>query len=87
MTIEDVKLAEKIFGLDIGALKGKTTRRNPTPVVEDLIAFPKELIQAQQRVTLALDGLTVNTLKFLTTISKNIYYRMAHFVPKNTMEI
>ena len=68
LTIEDVKLAEKIFGSDIRALKGKTIRRKPNPVVEDLIAVPRELIQAKQRVTLAVDGLTVNSLKFVTTI-------------------
>jgi hypothetical protein len=86
VTIEDVKLAKKIFGPDIGALKGKKTRRKPNQVTEDLIAVPRELIQAQQHVTLAVDGLTVNSLKFLSTVSKNIYYRTAHFVPKNNMD-
>ena len=35
VTAEDVNLAEQIFGLDMGALKGKTTRSKPTPVIED----------------------------------------------------
>jgi hypothetical protein len=30
VTLDDVKLAEKFFGPDIGALKGKTTRQKPT---------------------------------------------------------
>eukprot|EP00978_Attheya_sp_CCMP212_P017186 scaffold45596_cov58-Attheya_sp.AAC.9 len=86
ITIEDVKLAEKVFGPDVATLKGKTTRRKLIPVVEDMIPVPRELIQAQQHVTLTMDGLTINSLKFLATISKNLYYRTAHFVPKQMSE-
>ena len=35
VTLEHISTAEQIFGPDIGALKGKTTRRNPQPVVKD----------------------------------------------------
>ena len=35
ITFDDVKIAEKIYGLDIGALKGKTTPTKPVPVVSD----------------------------------------------------
>ena len=31
VTTRDVDLAEKIFGPDLGTLKGKTTRRKPLP--------------------------------------------------------
>jgi hypothetical protein len=87
ITIEDGRLAEKIFGLDVATtLKGKTTRRKPIPVVEDMITVPRELIQAQQHVTLVMDGMTVKSLKFLATISKNLFYRTAHFVPKQKPE-
>ena len=33
VTTKDVDLAEKIFGPDLGTLKGKTTRRKPLPLV------------------------------------------------------
>eukprot|EP00978_Attheya_sp_CCMP212_P016799 scaffold44333_cov30-Attheya_sp.AAC.2 len=90
ITIEDIRLAKKIFGPDVATLKGKTTRRKPMVVIEDAITIPRELVQAQQHVTMAMDGMTVNSLKFLAIISKNLFYRTAHYVeskkPKLYME-
>eukprot|EP00978_Attheya_sp_CCMP212_P005490 scaffold12295_cov58-Attheya_sp.AAC.3 len=59
ITIKDIKLAEKIFGPDVATLKGKTTRHKPLVVIEDAIMIPRELVQAQQHVTVAImDGMT-----------------------------
>eukprot|EP00978_Attheya_sp_CCMP212_P028787 scaffold100331_cov51-Attheya_sp.AAC.9 len=84
ITIEGIKLAEKIFGPDEATLKGKTTRRKPLVVIEDTITIPRELGQAQQHVTMAMDGMRVNSLKFLATISKNLFDRTAHYVVQET---
>ena len=84
VTTEDFKIAEKNFGPDIGALKGKTTRDKPALVVNDQIEIPHELIATQRKVTLCIDGMEVNGLVFLTTISKNLYYHTAQFVPRKT---
>jgi len=86
ITTKDVDLAERIFGTDRGTIKGKTTRRKPIPVVEDMIDIPSELVQVQEDVILTLDGMTVNSLKILTTISKHLYYRTAHYMPSTTAE-
>ena len=80
VTVNGVVLAEKIFGPDIGQRKGKSTRRTPIPVVEDEIEIPCELIRSQQDVTLCIDAMCVNGLWFLTTISRNIYYRTTTYV-------
>ena len=87
MTTKDIELAEKIFGPDIGCLKGKSTRQNALHVVEDEIDIPKELTKSQQDVTLCIDGMKVNGLWFLTTISRNLYYRTAQLVPHQTADV
>jgi Reverse transcriptase (RNA-dependent DNA polymerase) len=86
ITIEDINIAEKIFGPDVGALKGKTTRQKPAPVVNDYVEVPKELIDNHHNVTLCMDGIKINGVPFLTTISRNIMYRTAEWVPNQTPE-
>jgi hypothetical protein len=85
VTTEDIKIAEKIFGLDIKALQGKTTRRRPTPVVNDYIEIPKELVTAQREVTRCMDGMMVNGIALLTTVSRNLQYRTAQYVRHRQM--
>ena len=85
VTVEDIEIAEQIFGTDIGSLKGKTTRMKPIPVVENYITIPQELYAKQQEVVLCIDGIKINGLMFLTTVSKNILYRTAQYVQSKSI--
>jgi hypothetical protein len=86
ITLEDVKLAEQVCGPDIGALKGKTTRKKPIPVVSDHIEIPTELINNHQDISLCMDGMMINALVFLTTILRNTMYRTTEWVPRKTSD-
>eukprot|EP00957_Ditylum_brightwellii_P030673 2324392-Ditylum_brightwellii.AAC.1 len=48
VSTDDVNLANKAFGPDVGAIKGKTTRSSSTPVMNNKIEILKELITVQQ---------------------------------------
>jgi hypothetical protein len=80
VTTEDVNLAVKAFGPDVGDIKGKTTRSHHKPVTSNIVEIPDELLEVQKDVILSMDRMTVNSLKFLTTISHEIFYRTAQYV-------
>eukprot|EP00957_Ditylum_brightwellii_P090817 6915405-Ditylum_brightwellii.AAC.1 len=43
ITVDDVKNTDFLFGPDVGALKGKTTRTSPDLVVSNYIDIPPDL--------------------------------------------
>ena len=54
VTIEDIKLCEKIYGRSIPSLKGKTVRRPPKITVNDYLKIPKELKLSNYVLTLCI---------------------------------
>eukprot|EP00980_Cylindrotheca_fusiformis_P016549 scaffold4962_cov112-Cylindrotheca_fusiformis.AAC.3 len=76
ITIEDVKLAEKIFGPDISTIKGKSTRPRPQAVIDDYIEIPEELTMHHQDLVMCMDIMFINQCAFLTTIDKSVQFRM-----------
>ena len=80
VTTKDVQLAEKIFGKDIGALKGKTTRQQPDHVINSMIEIPRILNKSQQNVTVCIDGMKVSGLSFLMMIAQNLYYQTPQYI-------
>jgi hypothetical protein len=75
VTTHDIEMAEKIFGPDISALKGKIILKKSIPVVDDVIDIPRELIASQYAIRLCIGIMNVNGLNFITTISKYLHYR------------
>jgi hypothetical protein len=45
------------------------------------IEIQEGMISLHKDVTLAIDGVTINSLKFLSMISRDIYYRTIHYMP------
>ena len=76
VTTKDVNVAEKIFGPDIGALKGRTTRLRPSVVREDKIKVPEELVAERNDIVYCMDIFYVNGMTMLCGIDKTIRYRI-----------
>ena len=69
---DDIANANKIFGMDLATIRGKTVRRCPKRVITDYLNIPRMLVDANQRVTLAADVMFVNSVPFLVSVSRNI---------------
>ena len=62
----------EIWGKDISALKGKTTRSKQTHVAGDLVKIPREYKLLQKSVFITADIFLVNGAPFFITLSRNI---------------
>jgi hypothetical protein len=74
VTVQDVDASNKIWGKNIAALKGKTTRTKPIHVARDFIKVPKELLQLHKEVFLTCDIFFVNKVPFFITLSRKICF-------------
>ena len=74
VTPRDVLIANKLFGPDIGALKGKTTRRGP-PIVDSPVSVDTtSILKYYGEITLCVDIMYVNKVPLLVTLSRNIKF-------------
>ena len=71
----------KIYEKGIASLKGKLKRQKPLLVISEVIEIPKVLILQQKDGDLCFDIMYVNSLTFLTTVSKCILYRTLFYIP------
>jgi hypothetical protein len=74
ITVADIDIALEIWGADIAALKGKTSRSKPPIVAPDFVKVPKDILSAHRDVCLAADIFFVNKIPFFLTISRNICF-------------
>jgi hypothetical protein len=72
VTIDDIAVAEDIFGPDIHALKGKTVRTKPTRVECDYVEVPREIMKLHHNVVLCADIFFVQGYPYFVTLSWNI---------------
>ena len=74
ITPRDVLIANKLFGPNVGALKGKTTRRGP-PIVDSPVSVDTtSILKYYGEITLCVDLMYVNKVPLLVTLSRNIKF-------------
>jgi hypothetical protein len=71
---KDLENAIAIWGKNVAELKGKTVRKMPAPVVSDIMKVPRDLLNLEKDLSLALDIFFVNGIPFLITLSLRIYF-------------
>jgi hypothetical protein len=72
-TRRDIRIAKKIFGPDVPAMKGKAVKRKRKMPREDNISdIPPNIIKEYSKVNLSIDVMHVNGIKFLISHSKHI---------------
>ena len=69
--------AERIFGPNLGALKGKTVYRRGVLVSGRIEGVPPSILERYQKVTLSIDIMFVNGIPFLLTISRGLQFGTA----------
>ena len=69
LLLEDITIANTIFGPDLRSLKGKTVRTTPSPVEQDYAVFLVSICQMHRHVNLEVDIMYINSLTFLETVS------------------
>jgi hypothetical protein len=75
VTVQDADVAFKIWGKNIAALKGKTTRSKPNPsVARDFVKVPVALMDLHKEVFLTIDIFFVIKIPFFLTLSRKICF-------------
>jgi hypothetical protein len=74
VTVHDVEVAISIWGKNISALKGKTTRKKSIPVARDCVKVPTELLKLHKEAFLTADKFFVNKIPFFLTLSRKICF-------------
>jgi hypothetical protein len=85
VSVQDVDAAFEIWGKNVAALKGKTTRRKPIPVAEDFVRIPKEILNMHKDVALTADVFFVNKIPFFITLSRKICFTAVNHLPNRTV--
>jgi hypothetical protein len=77
----DIAAAEWIFGPNLGALKGKTTKQTSVPVTGRINGVPPSILERYQNVIIAVDIMFVNKIPFLITTSRGLHFGTVENLP------
>ena len=85
LTVQDINITTKVWGKDVAALKGKTTRHKLLPVAMNLVKIPKELLKLHKEVFLMADIFFINKIPFFLTLSCTIYFMAVNHLANRTV--
>ena len=75
ISTDDVRIATKIWGPNIGSIKAKTVRVQPKKVIQDRIeSVPSIILKEHQCVTLFADTFFINRIPFFITLSDHLQF-------------
>ena len=80
LAIEDITVANTIFGPDLGSLKAKTARTIPYLAAQDYVAVPASIHQLHRHVNIGVEIMYVNYLPFLVIVSQRLKYTSSVFI-------
>jgi hypothetical protein len=83
--IQDINIAMKMWGNNIAALKGKTTRSKMHPVARYYVKVPRELLKLHKEVFLTTDIFFVNKIPFFLTLSCKICFTAVNHLADRTV--
>ena len=72
--VEDVKAAEHIFGPETECLTGKTVKNTGIAVHTNLTNLPFQILERYLSVTLSVDIMWINRIRFFLTQSRHIRF-------------
>ena len=74
VTVDGIKIAEYIWGPDIGALQGKTVRITPDEVSTDLILVPLHISSLYMILMISDDIMFMNKVPFIMSLSRSMKF-------------
>ena len=87
VTLAAVDNMIQVYGPDVNAVKGKTTRSKAAHVSSNQpIPIDAAILQAHKDVTLCVDVFFVDTMPFLMTMSRNIRFHTIHSITDMSMK-
>ena len=72
VSVQNIDIAQEIWGKDISSLKGKTVQGKPIVVALDCIKIPKEIANLKKTVFLTADIFFVNRIPLFVSLSRKI---------------